>query len=345
MSIKKILVIRLSSIGDIIWTTPVVRCLKNQMDDIELHYCTKLQYRSLVESNPYIDKIFYLENDLGSLINSLKKEKYDFIVDLHKNIRSLIIKLRLQVKSAAYNKLWVQRFLYTNFQINFMPNCHVVDRYMETVKKLGVVNDDQGLDYVIPADEEIEIASLPQDFHKGYVVFVIGSSGFTKILPFEKMVELCDKINRPILLIGGKEDFDRGKKLQDFFSNTSTSPAIEEGLKKLNKKTVIYNGCGQYSLGQSASLVKQADYVFGHDTGLTHLAAAFKKTVYSIWGGTVPNNFYSYGTRFFIIENNKINCRPCSKSGRKKCPKKHFKCMKEISLNFSLPDQNYSPDL
>lgn len=345
MPIRKILVIRLSSIGDIIWTTPVVRCLKKQMDDIELHYCTKIQYRSLVESNPYIDKIYYLENGLGSLIKSLKKEKYDFIVDLHKNIRSFIIKSRIGVKSAAYNKLWIQRFLFTNFRVNFMPNCHVVDRYMETVKKLGVVNDDQGLDYIIPSKEEIDVASLPEDFQNGYVAFVIGSSGFTKILPFEKMVELCDKINRPIVLIGGKEDIDSGKNLHDFFSKTSTSPAIEEGLKKLNKKTLIYNGCGQYSIGQSASLVKQADYVFGHDTGLTHLAAAFKKTIYSIWGGTVPNNFYSYGTRFFIIENNKINCRPCSKSGRKKCPKRHFKCMKEIPLDFSLPDQNYGLDL
>ena len=151
MPIRKILVIRLSSIGDIIWTTPVVRCLKKQMEDIELHYCTKIQYRSLVESNPYIDNIYYLENGLGSLIKSLKKEKYDFIVDLHKNIRSFIIKSRLGVKSAAYNKLWIQRFLFTNFRINFMPNCHVVDRYMETVRKLGVVNDDQGLDYIIPS--------------------------------------------------------------------------------------------------------------------------------------------------------------------------------------------------
>ena len=88
---------------------------------------------------------------------------------------------------------------------------------------------------------------------------------------------------------------------------------------------------------------KQADFVFGHDTGLTHLAAAFNKTIYSIWGGTVPNNFYSYGTRFYILENNKLNCRPCSKSGRKKCPKGHFKCMKENPLNFTLPDHIKSP--
>ena len=343
MSKRKILVIRLSSIGDIIWTTPVVRCLKNQLEDIELHYCTKIQYRSLVESNPYIDKIHFLENDLNSLIEQLRKEEYDFVVDLHKNIRSLIIKFKLGVKSAAYNKLWIQRFFFTKFQINFMPNCHVVDRYMDTVKQLGVENDDQGIDYVIPSHEEIDINSLPEDFRKGYIAFVIGGSGYTKLLPHEKMVELCDKINRPIVLIGSKEDYLAGKKLEDFFNNSSNDPTLEKGLQKLNKKAVIYNACGSYSIGQSASFVKQSDYVFGHDTGLTHLAAAFKKTIFSIWGGTVPNNFYSYGTKFYILENTDLNCRPCSKSGRKKCPRKHFKCMKENPLNFSLPDQIYNP--
>jgi len=313
------------------------------MNNIELHYCTKIQYRLLVESNPYIDKLHYLENDLGQLIRTLQKEKFDFIVDLHKNIRSLIIKLRLGVKSASYDKLWIQRFLFTKFQINFMPNCHVVDRYMDTVRALGISNDGQGLDYIIPEREELNMGSLPEGFQKGYVAYVIGGSGFTKLLPFEKMIELCDKINSPIILVGGNEDYERGKQLEDFFSRRGTDPSIEEGLKKLNKKTVVYNSCGLYSIGQSSSLIRQADCVFGHDTGLTHLGAAFKKTIYSIWGGTVPNNFYSYGTKFYILENKKLKCRPCSKSGRKKCPKGHFKCMKENPLNFNLPDQMISP--
>ncbi len=343
MSKRKILVIRLSSIGDIIWTTPVVRCLKKQLNDVELHYCTKMQYRSLVEANPYIDKLHYLDNDLNLLIEELKKEKFDFVVDLHKNIRSFIIKFKLGVKSTAYNKLWIERFFLTNFQINFMPNCHVVDRYMDTVKQLGVKNDDQGIDYVIPSQEEIDIKSLPEGFRNGYIAFVIGGSGYTKILPFEKMVELCDRINRPIVLIGSKEDYEAGKKLEDFFNTSIHDATFEKGLQMLNKKTIIFNACGKYSIGQSASLVKQSEYVFGHDTGLTHLGAAFKKTIFSIWGGTVPNNFYSYGTRFYILENNDLNCRPCSKSGRKKCPKGHFKCMKENPLNFSIPDQNYNP--
>jgi ADP-heptose:LPS heptosyltransferase len=335
---KKVLIIRFSSIGDIAWTSPVVRCLKQQIKDVELHYCTKKQFRGLVEANPYIDKLHLLDDSLNVLIKALRQERFDYIVDLHKNIRTAIIKMRLRVPSSSYNKLWVQRFLYTKFQIDFMPNCHVVDRYMEAVAPLGVHNDDQGLDHFIPDRDEVELDWLPETHRNGFVTYVIGGTGFTKILPFEKMVELCDRINRPIVLIGGKEDYEAGERLARFFERSAASEPFEAGLKALNKKTVVFNGCGKFNLNQSASLVRQSDYVFGHDTGLTHIAAAFKKNVYSIWGGTVPNNFYPYGTKFYILENTKLNCRPCSKSGRNRCPLGHFKCMKENPLNFYLPD-------
>jgi len=335
--IKKVLIIRFSSIGDIAWTSPVIRCTKKQLPGVELHYCTKLRYKSMVEANPYLDKIFYLENSLNDLIKELKKEKYDFIIDLHRNIRTTLIKLRLGVKSKAYNKLRIQRFLYTNFQIDLMPNCHVVDRYFDAGAPLGIKNDGKGLDYFIPGKDEVENSWLPETHQKGYVAFVIGATGWTKILPFKKMVELCDKINKPIVLVGGQEDFETGDQLEKFFNAATNDPHIDEGLKKLGKKTVIFNGCGKFNLSQSASLVKQAQVVFGHDTGLTHIAAAFKKTVFSIWGGTVPNNFYPYGTRFYLIENKKLNCRPCSKSGRSKCPKGHFKCMKDLVFDFYIP--------
>ncbi len=335
--VKKVLIIRFSSIGDIAWTSPVIRCAKKQLPGVELHYCTKLRYKSMVEANPYLDKIFYLEDSLNDLIKELKKEKYDFIIDLHRNIRTKLIKLRLGIKSKAYDKLRIKRFLYTNFQIDLMPNCHVVDRYFEAAAPLGIQNDGEGLDYFIPEKDEVEYSWLPETHQKGYVAFVIGATGWTKILPFEKMVELCDKINKPIVLVGGQEDFETGDQLEKFFNADTNDPDIDEGLKKLGKKTVIFNGCGKFNLSQSASLVKQAQVVFGHDTGLTHIAAAFKKTVFSIWGGTVPNNFYPYGTRFYLIENKKLNCRPCSKSGRSKCPKGHFKCMKDLVFDFYIP--------
>jgi len=335
--IKKILIIRFSSIGDIVWTTPVIRCIKQQIPGIELHFCTKRQYGSMVEANPYIDKIHYLDDSLGSLILELKKENFDFIVDLHRNIRTALVKLRLRTRSKAYDKLRIKRFLFTNFQINFMPNCHVVDRYFDTVAHLGIKNDDAGLDYFIPDKDIVELEWLPKTHQNGYVAYVIGATGWTKILPFKKMVELCDKINKPIVLVGGKEDFEAADKLEKFFNADGGSVEINEGLHKLNKKTVIFNACGKFNLSQSASLVQQAQVVFGHDTGLTHIAAAFKKVVFSIWGGTVPNNFYPYGTKFFLLENTKLNCRPCSKSGRSKCPKGHFKCMQDLVFDFNIP--------
>jgi len=328
---------RFSSIGDIAWTTPVIRCVKKQLAGVELHYCTKQCYKSLVEANPYLDKIHYLDNSLGELITELKKEKYDFIIDLHRNIRTSIIKMSLGVKSKAYDKLRIKRFLYTNFQINLMPNCHVVDRYFEAAAPLGIENDGDGLDYYIPEKDEVELEWLPETHQKGFVAFVIGATGWTKILPYEKMVELCDKINKPIVLIGGKEDFETGDKIEKFFNTPTNDNQLDEGLKELGKKAVIFNACGKFNLSQSASLVKQAQVVFGHDTGLTHIAAAFKKTVFSIWGGTVPNNFYPYKTKFYLIENTKLNCRPCSKSGRSKCPKGHFKCMKDLVFDFYIP--------
>lgn len=335
--IKKILIIRFSSIGDIVWTSPVIRCAKKQLPGVEIHYCTKIQYKSMVEANPYLDKIYYLEDSLGELIKKLKKEKYDFVIDLHRNIRTFMIKASLRTKTKAYDKLRIKRLLYTNFQINLMPNCHVVDRYFEAADPLGIKNDGEGLDYFIAEKDEVEIDWLPETHQQGYVAFVIGATGWTKILPFEKMVELCDKINKPIVLVGGKEDFENGNKLEKFFNAPTNDIEIDEGLKKLNKKSVIFNACGKFNLSQSASLVQQAQVIFGHDTGLTHIAAAFKKTIFSIWGGTVPNNFYPYGTRFFIIENTKLKCRPCSKSGRSSCPKKHFKCMKDLVFDFTIP--------
>lgn len=335
--VKKILIIRFSSIGDIAWTTPVVRCVKQQLAGVELHYCTKLQYKSMLEANPYIDKLHFLEDSLNSLIVILKKEKFDFILDLHRNIRTSMIKFRLGSPSKAYDKLRLKRFLFTNFQINFMPNCHVVDRYFDAAQPLGIKNDDMGLDYIIPDKDVVELDWLPKTHQSGYVAYVIGATGWTKILPFKKMVELCDRINKPIVLVGGKEDFEAGDKLEKFFNAKPGSIEVEEGLKLLGKKAVIFNACGKFNLSQSASLVKQAEVVFGHDTGLTHIAAAFKKTIFSIWGGTVPNNFYPYGTKFYLLENTKLNCRPCSKSGRSSCPKGHFKCMNDLTFDFHIP--------
>ena len=334
----KILVVRFSSIGDIVLTTPVVRALKVQLDNVEIHYCTKEAYRDIVAFNPYIDQVHLLKDSLVDLIRQLRKQKFDCIIDLHHNLRTFWIKAILGAKSFSFDKINGEKWLKVNLKIDKLPNRHIVERYMETVKPLGVKTDSLGLDYFIPERDDVPSDWLPETHRSGYVVYAIGAQHNTKKLPLKRMIELCDKINKPIILLGDKADAEIGEKLCAFFERTVQSEPYEPLLEKLNKKSVIYNGCGKFNLNQSASLIRQARYVFTHDTGLMHIAAAFKKEIFSIWGNTIPSfGMYPYRTKFTIFENNKLDCRPCSKIGFDKCPKGHFNCMNNIVFDFYLP--------
>jgi len=320
----KILVIRFSSIGDIVLTTPVVRCLKTQRADVQLHYLTKASYGAILEHNPYIDQLHLLDRSLWQLIGRLRKEKFDLVIDLHNNLRTLQIKLGLGVQAYSFNKLNWEKWLMVNLKINVLPNIHLVNRYLDTLHHLGVVNDNHGLDYFIPYRDIVEKEWLPSAHQRGYVAFAIGGQHETKKLPLARQIELCYKINHPIVLLGGKEDAQNG-----------------EIIEKTLGKDLIFNGCGKYNLNQSASVVQQAQVVFCHDTGLMHIAAAFKKKVYSIWGNTVPEfGMYPYQTSFVVLENRQLDCRPCSKIGHEKCPKGHFKCMKDLPFDFEIRELN-----
>ena len=313
----KILVVRFSSIGDIVLTTPVVRMLKKQLN-AQVHYLTKSSYVSLLKNNPYIDSVYQIDNSISEVIADLKKEKYDYVIDLHSNLRTKILKFRLGVAAKSFNKLNMEKFMLTNFKLDNMPKIHIVDRYLETVKHLGVKNDNQGLDFFLSANDKLDISIFP----KNYIVFVIGGQHATKILPNEKIISIIKKVNKPVLLIGGPEDAYRG----------------EEIAKACDK---VVNTCGKYSILHSASLVQQATMVITHDTGMMHIAAAFNKKIYSVWGNTVPEfGMYPYleSEQSKRIEVKGLNCRPCSKIGYDKCPKGHFKCMQEIDEKLFLSE-------
>lgn len=337
--LQKALIIRLSSIGDIVLTTPVVRVLKTQMNEVEIHYCTKSMYTLILADNPYIDKIIEFNGNLFDLIKVLRNEKYDLIIDLHRNFRTTIIKFFLGIKSISYNKLNLRKWIYVNFKWNLLPNIHIVERYLETLTPLGLKNDELGLDYFIPEKDEIDRDWLPETHRKAYAVVVVGAKYATKQLPYEKMIELCVRINGPIVLVGGEEDVPLANRIEDFFRRNVNDEEFEKNLKKLDKHTCIFNGCGKFNLNQSASIIRQAKMVFTHDTGLMHIAAAFKKETITFWGNTVPEfGMYPYRTNFTVYENKKLKCRPCSKIGFDRCPKAHFKCMRELKLDFYLPE-------
>ena len=319
---KKILIIRFSSIGDIVLTTPVIRCLRKQLPDAQIHFLTKQSYKSIVASNPYIDKIHTLGDSYELMLHELKIEEYDCIIDLHHNLRTLRIKRFLKnVKTFSFNKLNIEKFIYTNFKINVLPKKHIVDRNLETVASLGVINDGLGLDYFIADKDKIKQKDIPAAHLLGYIAIVIGAALATKKMPLHKLKELCASINHPIILLGDKNDYEDGNAI-----------ATVDDIK-------IYNACGKFNLNESADIVKGAKLVITHDTGLMHIAAALQKPIISIWGNTVPafGMYPYYGKlstqQFEVVEINKLSCRPCSKIGYDKCPKGHFKCMELIAVN------------
>lgn len=323
----KFMIIRLSCIGDIVLTTPVVRCLKTQLPDVELHYLIKPSYKQAIINNPYISKFHLLQDDWEKTIAELKEERFDFIIDLHRNLSSRRIKNNLKVPAFSVKKLNFRKLLFTKLKWNVMPKEeHIIDRYLKTVELFGVHNDGAGMDYFISPGEEVKQQDIPTSHQAGYIGLVIGASFYTKKLPVYKLQELCTKIDHPIILLGGPEDAQQGEEVKQV-----------DAVK-------IYNACGKFSLNESADLIRKAKLIIAHDTGLMHIAAAFKKQVITVWGSTTPSlgmhpyfgaNFLSHQTTlpYTDIQVNKLWCRPCTKIGKRKCPQGHFKCMKQMPMD------------
>ena len=276
----------------------------------------------IFEAGPYVDQIHSFREKLNEVIPGLRKENFDFIVDLHKNLRSFQVKRALKIPSASFSKANTEKWMMVNLKIDRLPKQHIVDRYFESVKSLGVKNDEKGLDYFIPEKYFVNLEEYPLLKHKPFVAFAIGGQHFTKIFPAHKVASVIDKLRQPVVLLGGKEDIERAKQI-----------------KALSSYDGILNACGQVNLHQSASFLRQSSLVITNDTGLMHIAAAFKKPIISIWGNTIPGFGmapYEPGEehKVVIAQVDHLKCRPCSKIGYKKCPKKHFKCMMNQDENF-----------
>lgn len=299
--------------GDIFYTGPVVRCIKKQIPDVEVHFLTKRQFQFLFERNPYLDKLHLLKDKLSETIAELKEEKFDYIIDLHNSLRSSLVKMRLGIPSSTFNKMRFRKWLALRFKINVVPHTHLVDRYMDTVKFLGVENDGQPIDYILP--DSFSIAHLlPETHRKAYWVFIIGATHFTKRMPNYKVISLCKKLSLPIVLLGGDDVAANGTEIASALG------------------AMAYNACGTLNLNESVFLVKEAQAVIGFDTGLTHIAEAFNKKIVSIWGSTVPELL---GVQPYKVDQSytagvELPCRPCSKFGLNHCPKQHFKCMRDV---------------
>ena len=321
-SIKKVLCIRLSAIGDVVVCTPVFRALAKQLGS-EVHVLTKPMPSIMLQGNPHVSKVIHWAEK--GLVGQLKAENYDVVVDLHCNLRSHRLRLALGVPALGYRKRNLAKRLLGK-GIDWLGNEHILDRYFKALAPLGVQYDLGGLDYFVEEslDWSVSLKSrLEAPRKEGFIALVLGATHATKRMPASLLADICLQADQHLVLLGGDD-------VRDLANRTL-------GLLNEASKTRVTNLCGEISLRQSAKLVEQSQGVITPDTGLMHVAAALHRPMVVVWGNTVPG----YGM-YPVLPKSKeqlanfaevkdLKCRPCGRIGFEACPEGHFKCMREQS--------------
>jgi ADP-heptose:LPS heptosyltransferase len=296
----KILVIRFSSIGDIVLTTPVLRALSQQLDGpVEIHYLTKKSYATLLEANPYVHQVHAIERTVQEVLPTLEAIGFDYIIDLHSNIRSRVVKRKLGSLSFTVSKCNWAKWLLVQWGIRRKPIPHIVDRYMDTLRAFSCQSDGKGLDYFLPADTMVT-DQMQDAIRCPYMIAALGATHLGKRLNAAQWINILNPITQPVVLIGGKDEIE-----------------LAQAIVKACTKEMI-NLCGGLSLHQSAWIISHSQMVVSGDTGMMHVAAALKKDIVSLWGCTSPElgmSPYLPGTHSVIIEPRNRAKRPCSKLG------------------------------
>jgi heptosyltransferase-2 len=324
--IEKILIIRLSSIGDILLSTPFIRQVRQKFPGSQIDYVIKDVYKDLIKHNPHINQIYTVRtddtnSDLIELKQTLEKQSYNIVFDLHNNLRSNFLKRGINAeKIRSIRKGKIKQSLLVWFKINkYDEEISIPERYLAVAKDFDVEDDGKGLeifldDTAIESAEEKTISN-DIDLNKSFVCLAPGAGFFTKRWPDKKFKQLinniCEKEKLPIVVFGGTEDQKIGAELGQ------------------SNKSVDF--CGKLSLLETAYIISKGNALVSNDSGLMHMATAVHTPVLAIFGSTVRElGFFPYRSESRVIENIDLSCRPCSHIGRHKCPKGHFKCMEDI---------------
>ncbi len=312
--IKKILIIRLSSFGDIILSFPLIKILKEKFPDAGIDYLTKKKYQEIVSLNPAIDNVLVYGSKLSLSRKEIRENNYDLIIDIHKNFKSIFLSFKNAKLVRRYRKENFKKFLLVKFKVNlFKEIIPVYKKYLQTAG-----------DFLNSYDNSFSTSILNFDktrkFTEEYIVISPASGHFTKTYPAVKFVEYINSLNEgsdlKVILIG--EDSIRDMAICEY---------IQENAKD------VLNLCGKLNIKELAAILYNSEYVICNDSAILHFAEALGKRVISIFGSTVKEfGFFPQLEGSEIFEINTLKCRPCTHIGRESCPLKHFKCMNDIQL-------------
>lgn len=303
MSTTRILVLRFSSIGDIVLTTPVLRQLHSQLDgEVEVHYVTRKAYAPLVAHHPAVHTVHAFDKDLTEVLDAIMGVEFHYVVDLHHNLRSSIAKKKVKALDFTVDKRNLDKWLMVRFGIDRLKGQHIVERYLTAIGPFGLVDDGKGLDLVIPQDQEVLSSDFPDGFNGPFAALAMGAAHEGKRMTESQLIGICNNAPLPVVLLGGKEDMEMASSVAAASTGTT------------------WNTAGAFSILQSASLVQQAGVLVAGDTGLMHIAAAVQTPVVSVWGCTSPKLGmapWRPHPNSVIVEPTDRPKRPCSKLGNR----------------------------
>lgn len=333
----KTVVLRLSSIGDIVLSSPLLRVLRTAVGkNARVDFVVRSEFAELVRYNHHLSFVHEYDTSTGyaglqTLARQLREERYDLVIDIHDSIRTKFLRTASRGKDVVVmDKRKLERWLLVNLKRNaYSDALTVADRYIETVEPYGIRNDGKGLEIFIPDSTLFDISGKMgklrlNEFEK-VVGICPGSKHFTKRWNKEKFAAVALRAARDrhakILLFGGPDEREDCEFVRS------------EIVRQLSERSVT-NFAGELSLLESAAALEFCDAVVTNDSGLMHLAAAKQKKIVAIFGSTVREfGFAPYGTESIVIEETGLDCRPCTHIGRANCPKGHFRCMNDISVD------------
>jgi len=309
-------------------TTPVIRAIANRFPEADIHYLTKIEHYEVIKGHPLIKRIHLVNKSGKEPMAALQAECFDYIIDLHHNLRSRQFKWFLSGKKFSFGKLNIEKWLRVRCGINILPRVHIVERYLETLGPLGIATSPLPLEYFIPKVDQIDVRHLfekdnqsnvgpfNQTLHAPYGVYALGGHHATKRLPTDLIIELCHSIRSPLILLGSKGDQETAERV----------------IRESNNPN-LHSFCGRFNINQSADVVRQARVLITHDSVMMHIGAAFARPTLALWGNTIPEfGMFAwqpmYPQNVHNFEITPLRCRPCSKIGFDACPKGHFKCMR-----------------
>ncbi len=330
---RKILIVRFSSIGDIILASPLIRVLRAKYPTSQIDFLIKSEFAEILRFNPYLSTLLEyhisIPGDLMKLCDIVRREKYDLLIDIQNNIRSFYLRMKSRAgRIAVLNKRALRRFVLIRFHVNlYREIIPVSERYIESVSRLGVENDGKGLEIFVPDQTISSVTTMMMKYKLDRFDSIIGlgpgARHFTKRWPADRFVEVGAQIAQrrrsKIFIFGSRDEAEYCGDIAQMINARLESPVAE-------------SLAGALGLLETAAAMDLCNVIVSNDTAMMHLAAARKRKVLAIFGSTVREfGFFPYGTTHIVVEDSELPCRPCSHIGRHRCPQGHFRCMNDIS--------------